>query len=397
MLFFVVFDTCTHARYYGDVHQVLALPEGAVIRYEYKRRLFKPDAAQALEGLALSPDQLPIPVLLMYGEKMGFTKGSGDPDTMLTRADSVFVSTRSASLVAVGIDRDSTPEDDVLYLHLQLRGFVDPDMPEIDNLIKALEAANSLPFGDPNTQQTWVSLLPASLSPHRDRFVSDDQAHWSGVVDKLVTLPTQFEQDVFWRVRSLWEEKNGARSREIALVTRGTNLRVDADRWQRDYPLTESSRYVVEIQTYSPHAHGANVPPGSTVAMSSRDDDQGLLKLAADPLEIVPNQVESKRFSISTDSALDTRFTGIHLETQVPDYTSKFPAGSLCTLTFSIRKQRWRLALGIVLVAAGTGILGYVAGAKPSGIWTAADSVLALLSGGIGGWLMNQQFKIGSK
>ncbi len=24
--FFVIFDTCTHAGYYGDVHEVLALP-----------------------------------------------------------------------------------------------------------------------------------------------------------------------------------------------------------------------------------------------------------------------------------------------------------------------------------------------------------------------------------
>jgi len=198
-------------------------------------------------------------------------------------------------------------------------------------------------------------------------------------------------------VRALWEEKSGARSREIALVDRSTNLQVDVQRWQRDYPLTESGRYQVEIQTYSPHAHGKNVPAGSTIAMSSKDDDQGLLKLAADPFQIVPNQTDSKRFSISTDNALDTRFTGIYLETQVPGYTSKFPAGSLCALTFSIRKKRWRLALGIVLISIATGILGYVAGAKPSGLWTAVDSVLALLSGAIGAWLMTQQFKIGSK
>lgn len=28
--FFIVFDTCTHAAYYSDVHQVLSLPEGAL-------------------------------------------------------------------------------------------------------------------------------------------------------------------------------------------------------------------------------------------------------------------------------------------------------------------------------------------------------------------------------
>src|SRR5271168_1601406 len=147
MSFLVVFDTCTHASYYGDVHEVLALPQGAVIRYEYKRRLFKPDAAQAVEGLALTPRQLPMPVLLVYGEKNGFVQGSGDPVTMLTLADSVFVPTRSANLIAVAIDKGAGPDDDVFYLHLEVRGFVDPDLAEVRQLITTLESANSLPFG----------------------------------------------------------------------------------------------------------------------------------------------------------------------------------------------------------------------------------------------------------
>src|SRR5690349_14166954 len=131
MTLFIVFDTCTHASYYGDVHQVLALPEGAVIRYEYKRRLFKPDAACVVDDLASDPSRLPVPALLMYGEKRGFAKGSPDPETMLTREDSVFVPTRSAHLVAVAVDKGPNPLEDVLYLHLQLRGFVSPNLPEV--------------------------------------------------------------------------------------------------------------------------------------------------------------------------------------------------------------------------------------------------------------------------
>jgi hypothetical protein len=65
---FVVFDTCTHARYYSDVHEVLAMPEGGIIRYEYKRSLCKPDAAAALDALCNSPSALPVDMLLMYGQ-----------------------------------------------------------------------------------------------------------------------------------------------------------------------------------------------------------------------------------------------------------------------------------------------------------------------------------------
>jgi hypothetical protein len=393
--FFVVFDTCTHARYYGDVHEVLALPQGAVIRYEYKRRLFKPDAAQTIENLVLTPSQLPMPVLLMYGEKSGFVQGSGDPPTMLTIADSVFVPTRSANVISVAIDNGPTSEDDVFYLHLELRGFVDPDSPEIRELIATLEAANSLPFGIAGTQQTWISLLPASIFPRRDRLINDEPALWPRVIDKLVTLPTQFQNDVFWRVRSLFEEKDGARSKAVDLVDRSSNLRVDPHSWQRDYPLLESSRYVVEVQTYSPHDHGGNVPGGSTVALTSIDDDQGLLKLSPDPLPIVPNQVAEKRFSVTTDSALGTRYIGMRLETQVPNHTSQFPAGSMCTLTFSIRKDRSRFFLGILLVLVSIGLGAYVADAKPSTGWTVIDAIAGALILAVGVWLMTQQFKIG--
>ena len=395
MAFFIVFDTCTHASYYGDVHQVLALPEGAVIRYEYKRRLFKADAARAVDDLALDPVRLPVSALLMYGEKRGFAHGSQDPETMLTRDDSVFVPTRSAYLVAVAVDKGPDPLEDVLYLHFQLRGFVNPDLPELGKLIEVLEISNSLPFGDRGTQYTWISLLPGSMAAKDKQLISDDQTVWPSVIDKFVLLPTQFKDDVFWRVRSLSEEKSGAPAHEVSLADRPTNARVHSDRWHRDYPLNESKRYSLMIQTYSPQAHGHNVPAGATVAMTSSDDDQGLLKLAADPLPIVPNQVDSKRFSISTDSALDTRFTGIHLETQVPDHTSKYPPGSMCSLTFSIRKQRWRIMLGILFTAAGTAVGGYIAGAKPDGRCSAILSVLALLLLGIGGWFLNQQFKLG--
>jgi hypothetical protein len=393
--FFVVFDTCTHARYYGDVHEVLALPQGAVIRYEYKRRLFKHDAAQEVEGLALKPSELPMPVLLMYGEKNGFVQGSGDPTTMLTVADSVFVPTRSANLIAVAIDKGAASEDDVFYLHLELRGFVDPDVAEVRQLIVELDAANSLPFGVAGAQQTWISLLPASIYLQRDRLISDNPDLWSRVIDKLITLPTQFRNDVFWRVRSLSEEKNGARSNGVDLVDRSSNQRVDPHKWQRDYPLLESNRYLVEVQTYSTHDHGGTVPGGSTVALTSTDDDQGLLKLSPDPLPIVPNQVAEKRFSVTTDSALGTRYIGMRLETQVPGHTSQFPAGSMCTFTFSIRKDRTRFILGVILVLVSIGLGAYVANAKPSTAWTVIDAVAGIMFLAVGAWLMTQQFKIG--
>lgn len=393
--FFVVFDTCTQAAYYSDVHQVLALPEGAVIRYEYKRRLFKADAAAEIDRLTAHPSGLPLPVLLMYGQKQGFAQNSPEPTTMLSRADSVFIPTRAADLVAVFVDKGAEASEDILYLHLRLRGFVSPDAPAVQTLITALEADNALPFGDKATQYKWISLLPPALAGDAIQLTSNDQTVWPAVVDRFVTAPTQFKDDVFWRVRGLSEERGGGHAEEVKLVDRATNDRVHADRFRCDYPLSESKRYLVTIQTHSPQAHGANVPAGATIAMTSEDDDQALLKLAADPLPVVPNQVASKRFSISTDAAIDTRFTGIRLETQVPGAVGKFPPGSTCSLTFSIRKERWRLFVGFALMLLGTAIASYATGAKPDGWTSAALGVAGVLCLAVGGWLLTRQFKLG--
>jgi hypothetical protein len=249
--FLVVFDTCTHARYYGDVHQVLSLPSGAVIRYEYKRKLFKNDAASAIEHLIRHPNLLPVPALLMYGEKRGFVHGTNEPTTMLTQADSVFIPTRSAHLVAVAIEEAGASSEDVLYMHFQLRGFVSPDTPVVGTLISALEAADSLPFGHPQQQYTWISLLPSSLTAQENQLVSDEQTPWTKVVEKFVVTPTQFEKDVFWRVRNLVEIKGGQPRSAISLVDRRTNLRVHTDSWFRDYRVIEGERYAVALQTYS--------------------------------------------------------------------------------------------------------------------------------------------------
>ena len=91
---------------------------------------------------------------------------------------------------------------------------------------------------------------------------------------------------------------------------------------------------------------------------------------------------------------MDTRFTGIHLETQIPNNTSKYPPGSMCSLTFSIRKQQWRVMLGSALLLLATGIGGYITGAKPDGWYSGLLAATALLCAGVGGWLLNRQFKL---
>jgi hypothetical protein len=393
--FFIVFDTCTHARYYGDVHEVLAMPEGGIIRYEYKRSLFKPDAAAALEALCNNPLPLPVDALLMYGQKRNYRQGEPDPTEMLRWHDSDFIPTRSASVVAVARVHGAEPASDVLHFHLQMKGFVDPDTAAIAQMVQALEAGDALPFGERGRQHVWISLLPAALDPSRGALRSDSQQLWGKVVDKFVTLDTQFKNDIFWRVRDVCEASQTSRpGAPVPLQDRGTNERVHTSRWHRDYSLYETDRYEIFVETHSPDAHGNQVPGDATLAMTSSDDEEGLIKLSAQPLAIVPNETTSHRFFVDNNNVLDTRYSGIRLETQVPDHTSAYPAGSLCNLTFAIRKKRSRLLANLGFVLAGTTLGGYATAAPIDPIVKGLCLALAAFLIAFGGLFLTRQFRL---
>jgi len=393
--FFVVFDTCTHARYYSDVHEVLAMPEGGIIRYEYKRSLFKPDASAALEALCNNPSALPIDALLMYGQKRNYRQGEPDPTEMLRWHNSDFIPTRSARVVAVARVPGAEPASDVLHFHLQMRGFVDPDAAPIAQMVQALEAQDALPFGERGRQHVWISLLPAALDSSRAALQSDDQQLWGKIVDKFVTLDTQFKNDIFWRVRDISKaSQGGAPGAPVRLQDRGTNNRVHTSRWHRDYPLYETDRYEIFIETHSPDAHGNQVPGDATIAMTSTDDEEGLIRLSAQPLAIVPNETTSQHFSVDNNNVLDTRYSGIRLETKVPNHTSAYPAGSLCNLTFAIRKKRWRLVLYLLFVLFGTALGSYALAAPIDPIAKGLCAALSILLIAFGGLFLTRQFKL---
>jgi hypothetical protein len=66
----------------------------------------------------------------------------------------------------------------------------------------------------------------------------------------------------------------------------------------------------------------------------------------------------------------------------------------MCTLTFAIRKQRWRLAAGSILVLAGTTLAGYAAAATLSPLAKGAMATLTAVLLAIGGWILTRQFKV---
>lgn len=396
---FVVFDTCTQAEYYADVHRVLALPEGAVLRYEYKRYLWTSEAANAIETFIDAPVGLPADALLMYGQKRDFKQGDPDPDEMLRWDDSVFVPTRSARIVSAKRTVGSSARSDVLHIDLQMQGFVNPKSDAVENLVRALEATDSLPFGDRDSQYNWVSLLPGALQASAVTLISDDQRYWQSVVDELVTLPTQFQADVFWRLTGIREARRLRRSSGAATMLAFRDRDTDEGR-RRDYPLDEAKKYEICIQTHAATGRAQQFPGNATIAVTPVDDDEGLIKLSPSPIQLRPDATATQRFSISSNNYTGTRYTGIRLDTQISStQPSVFPVGATCSVSFAIRKQWWRLVASIILFL-GAVVLGGFLGAADNdldpliqGLGWGGVAVLATTSA----WLFNKQFKLIAK
>ncbi|BBX28488.1 hypothetical protein [Mycolicibacterium alvei] len=391
----VVFDTSTQTEFYADVHRVLASPAGAVLPYDYERRLTTSAAAQVLDELAGDRNAAPVDVLLMYGERRGFRKGDSDPTEMLRSTIDTFIPTRSARIVSVSSARGAEPQRDVFKFHLELRGFIDPRSDAVQALVAALEQENALPFGDRATQFSWIATLPEDLAATRNALVSDSQDRWAAVIDRFHERDTQFSDDVFWRVRSV--RRIAARSSDndtLSLRSRRTNIVGDPDAFQRDYRIAELGKYEVSIQTHTP-GPTQRFPAGATVAFTPVEDEDGSIKLSPAPSVLRPEGNVAHRFTVATSGSPATRYPRMLLETQPPNWESKYPPGSTCTLTFAVRKPAWRWVVGILCIAGIGTIAGCLKEFHLQPTIFALCAVGAAVLVGVGWWAWSGQFKFG--
>lgn len=184
-MFWVIFDTSSRKDYYRDVHNLLALPRGAIIRYDYRVGNVA-DSANALWGQDFDRS-----VLLMYAQSRDYRKGNVIPDaraeSTLAYDGALWIPTRIARLRFLG------KEIDRLVFDLEVRGYPLQDATLIRRCVTTIVARSDAPYNK------WVATyedddLLAAIS------VGEDAKNWAGVVDAVGSPPSQFSGDTFWRV-----------------------------------------------------------------------------------------------------------------------------------------------------------------------------------------------------
>jgi hypothetical protein len=187
-MFWIIFDTATKRDYYRDVHNLLALPIGDTIRYDYGPQHLSDQALARADSHDLRPEK----ALLVYAQSATYRKGTPSPPAgePLPLEDSLWVPTRFAL-----VER-TTGTADRYFFDLKLAGYPDPSADAFQAIILPLVQAGDVPFNK------WIALseLHSELTSMDTK---DDSANWSKIVDTLSSDPSQFSGDNFWRISTV--------------------------------------------------------------------------------------------------------------------------------------------------------------------------------------------------
>lgn len=338
--FWVVFDTCTRSSYYQDLHNLLALPRGATLRYEYRERYLSPSAIEA----ARNPESAPAQVLLVYAQRAGHHRGDPVPEPSTDAGQIIWVGTRLGEMLLI-----PSQEGENFFFDFKVLEYPRLDEPTLRRILQPLIARNEVPF------IKWVSLAEEvqALSPLKG---ASEEENWQSIVNTLGTT-TQFAGDSFWRVKGPFVGRRGhvvraKYDKELQVVANRSEVRKVSSL----YDLSEGDVCSLEAVSHTPAGYGPHRGPRT---LNVRVDPAGPLAVLGDAAldlrqytgHIV--KVKAKRYAevedhhgtVSLDSPLDQ---------------SGWPTGPRITLAFSVAKKVWEVIVGLVaLVAAG--VLGLFA------------------------------------
>lgn len=187
-MFWVIFDTATKLDYYRDVHNLLALPPGGFICYDYRPQHISDQAVAQANSYSDGQQK----ALIVYAQPTTYQKGGPSPSGAdpLPFEATLWVPTRLASLQSV------TRRGDRYYLDLKLDKYPSQSNESFSSIIRSLHREGGVPFNK------WIAI--SDLDPDL-MSLGDGDAHdnWTRLVDLLGNPPSQFAGDSFWRISEI--------------------------------------------------------------------------------------------------------------------------------------------------------------------------------------------------
>jgi len=364
-MFWVMFDTGTRVDYYRDVHNLLALPIGSTIRYDYRENHITDDALAEARGNRKGK------VLLIYAQHRVFLKHDADPVGPLPYGDSLWIATRIADLSHIRIIGNR------FYFDLELSGYPSEANDALDLILRPLADAGEVPFSK------WI----ATSTKDRDlELVLEDEpsANWAATINRIGTPLSQFAGDSFWRVANITRRaeripitptlRNHVDNIDGHPVTTG----VDAI-----YPAFELEQLAIQIESRMPEAGPvpAGAEPDDRRSVLFETSDQGPLREFNGIALLLRRYLGGDRVEreVRGTNRLDAQLGELTLTT-TPRDDAAYPIGPELTIQFEISKHPVRSYLAILLaigaaaaLAVGGANTTYRAGVGP---WLTCDICL---------------------
>ncbi len=341
-MFWVIFDTSTKRDYYRDVHNLLALPPGATIRYDYNEVHLSAAALAEARKADLAINK----VLVAYAQHKKFEKGGADPEGPIPYEQGLWIGTRIARL------RHLRHLDNRYYFDLQLADYPTYDVAALEPIMGKLAAAGEAPF------RKWVAVSDLNIDPDSLARRTTSK-NWTSVIDAIGTFPSQFAGDSFWRVAKI---ASGWRKTAVEPLLQN-ELEAEGNRdvktgVQAVYPVSELARLALEIQSRMPESNEEprdKEPETARTVTFSTAADGPLKGLNGKSLELRRYAAEWIQVDVSATDRVGAQESEL---TAVSEPSGgAFPIGPELRLKFQIEKQLARSYFGIVLAIASVLLL----------------------------------------
>ena len=319
----VIFDTCTKPAYYTDVHRLLALPEGGVIRYDYSSNHITSEMRSAFDQ-SISFDT----VLIAYAQARDYVKGQPAPHGIQKWEEMMWIGTRFARLLAVWSEQRD--QDRRYFLALEMQGYPVRQEELAGSIFRPLHAQEEVPY------KIWVAQSPMTEAGVFS--AGDDLTQgWTTVINCIGDPPSQFAGDSFWRVKTVRVSNRETHPTPVRSNNRMTN-----------YRLPELASLELDFEVHSPIDR-----PRSLLVKAPESGP--LDDLNGSRQEIERYRPITVRGRTNASNLLRSRDALVGLRTEPK--TNEYPEGSEAELIFTVRKSGWRILsagfLAAVSITAG--------------------------------------------
>jgi hypothetical protein len=379
-MFWVIFDTSTKRDYYRDVHNLLALPPGSTIRYDYNERHLSAAAIAEAGKAGASATK----VLVAYAQDKNFKKGGADPVGPITYPQGLWIGTRIANLshLRFSVNR--------YYFDLELLDYPAGNPGAFDRIMQALAAAQETPFAK------WVTA--SDLDSEFDLLSGGTtSANWASTIDRLGTFPTQFAGDSFWRVAKIarsWPKSNVTPLlNDHTEIIGGQEITTGVD---AVYPIYELDKLSVQIESRIPEAgeESRDKEPATARSVTFATAPDGLLKdINGKTLILRRYATDWIEAEVAGTDRVDTQHCDVTLTTGpvVPD---AFPIGPELRLRFQVTKRPGTGYFAILFAIAGGACLAGAGFLKDQIEWAILLGVVGVLLFGVAGFLWTGRIRL---